>query len=72
MKVPLQRMMLRSRIQPLDPALTHAIFLSGNDDRSGNLMNKLALINIETMKMAKQNGYYIYMYIMGLKKTHRY
>ena len=66
--------MLRNRIQPLDPALTHAIFLSGNDDRSGNLMNKLALINIETMKMAKQNGYYmtiIYVYY-GSQKKHRY
>ena len=41
----------------LDPAMAHAIFLSGKDDRYGNLMNKLALINIETMKMAKQNGY---------------
>ena len=37
--------------------MAHAIFLSVNDDKEGNLMNKLALINIETMKMAaKKKG----------------
>ena len=37
--------------------MAHAIFLSVNDDNEGNLMNKLALINIETMKMAaKKKG----------------
>ena len=43
--------------RPLEPAMAHAIFLSVNDDKEGNLMNKLALINIETMKMAaKKKG----------------
>ena len=39
---------------PLDPSLSHAIFLSGKSDQAGDLMNKLALINLETMKLAKK------------------
>ena len=40
----------------LDPSMAHALFLSGKDDKDGDLMNKLALINIETMKQAKKKG----------------
>ena len=36
--------------------MAHALFLSGKDDKDGDLMNKLALINIETMKLAKKKG----------------
>ena len=36
--------------------MAHALFLSGKDDKDGELMNKLALINIETMKLAKKKG----------------
>ena len=43
----------------LDPSMAHALFLSGKDDKDGELMNKLALINIETMKLAKKKGKFL-------------
>ena len=39
--------------------MAHALFLSGKDDKDGDLMNKLALINIETMKLAKKKGKFL-------------
>ena len=39
--------------------MAHALFLSGKDDKDGELMNKLALINIETMKLAKKKGKFL-------------
>ena len=39
---------------PLDPTLSHALFLSGKEDKEGDLMNKLASINIEALKLAKK------------------
>ena len=42
--------------KPLDPSISHALFLSGKEDKRGDLVNKLALINIETMKMVKNKS----------------
>ena len=36
--------------------LSHAQFLSGRSDETGDLMNKLALINVATMKLVKEEG----------------
>ena len=41
---------------PLDPTLSHALFMSGKSDEAGDLMNKLALINLETMKLVQKKG----------------
>ena len=38
----------------LSPTLSHAKFLSGKSDERGDLMSKLALINVETMKIVKE------------------
>lgn len=37
-----------------DPTIFHALFLSGKDDRNGDLVNRLAMINIEAMKLAQE------------------
>lgn len=37
-----------------DPTIFHAIFLSGKDDRNGDLVNRLASINVQAMKLAQK------------------
>ena len=40
----------------LSPTFSHAEFLSGKSNEMGDLMSQLALINVETMRMVKEEA----------------
>ena len=47
---------VKKLISVLGATISHAEFLSGRSDETGDLMNKLALINVATMKLVKEEG----------------
>ena len=57
--------------RPLDTALAHALFLNGRIDEDGDLMNKLALINTETMKMAAKKKGLVFYFQLGKSRQEK-
>ena len=46
----------KKKLISVGATISHAEFLSGRSDETGDLMNKLALINVATMKLVKEEG----------------
>ena len=62
---------IKNLISVLGATISHAEFLSGRSDETGDLMNKLALINVATMKLVKEEGeIHSHNVWQSLKKSH--